>query len=146
MRFQMIVDEESEESVIATVHTPSTLTDKIEMLVLEYTGKDTVIGFTENGFTSLSFSMIECVFVERGKTFAVLHDGSRYRLDLRLYEIEQRLPQSFLRINKSAIGNIHCVKSFQSTLSGAVDAHFLCGHVEYVSRRCLSSIKRSLSL
>ena len=34
------------------------------------------------------------------------------------------------------------LEKFKTTFSGAVDAVFKCGYVEYVSRRCLSQIKR----
>ena len=77
-----------------------------------------------------------------GKTYAIDGQGQRYRLKQRLYEVEERLPPSFIRINKSTLANEDRLERFVPTFSGAVDAVFRCGFREYVSRRCFAAIKR----
>ena len=89
---------------------------------------------------------IECITVLEGKTFAVDCTGSRYRLRSRLCELEPVLPRNFARINKSAIANLQGIEKLTAAFNGAVDAVFRCGWRDYVSRRCLTEIKRSLGL
>ena len=90
----------------------------------------------------LSFSDIVCITVLEGKTWAIDQTNRRFRLKCKLYEIEQRLPGSFIRINKSSIANEEHLERFTATISGAVDAIFRGGYREYVSRRCFADIKR----
>ena len=92
----------------------------------------------------LSVSDIECVTVLDGKTYAIDSENRHYRLKQRLYELEQQLPSSFIRINKSALANETRLDKFQVTYAGSVDAVFKCGYREYVSRRCFAQIKRRL--
>jgi DNA-binding LytR/AlgR family response regulator len=142
MKFKLIIDKNSTEEIIATVHERSALIDKIESLVLEYSGADKIPAFTEDEIISLNIAEIECITVIDSKTFAVYSDGKKYRLKQRLFEIEKLLPSSFIRINKSTIANETKIDRFKANFSGAVDAIFKCGYKDYVSRRCFAEIKR----
>ena len=144
MRFKLILSKDKDEEVVATVHERSALIDEIEALVLKHAGADRIPGYTEDDFKMLSFSEIECVTVLDGKTYAIDAQNRRYRLKLRLYELEQLLPSSFIRINKSALANENRLDRFAVTYAGSVDAIFKCGYTEYVSRRCFAQIKRRL--
>lgn len=142
MRFRLIIDKNSEEEVVATVHDRSALIDQIESLVLQHTGTDRILAYCEDEMRQLPFSEIECITVLDGKTYAIDTKNRRYRLKQRLYELEQMVPSSFIRINKSALANESRLERFQTSFSGAVDAVFRCGYREYVSRRCFAEIKR----
>ena len=142
MKFKLILDKSQEETVVATVHERSALTDELEALVLRCAGTDRVSAYTEDGMRMLPFSDIECVTVLDGKTYAITPAGERCRLKLRLYELEAMLPASFIRINKSAIANEKYLVRFTASFNGAVDAVFRSGYREYVSRRCFAEIKR----
>ena len=146
MRFTMIVDQTKEEEVVVTAHGPSALTEKIQQLVQEYTGTDWVAAYLDEDIRRLSFSEIACITVMEGKTIAVDCTGKHYRLKQRLYELEAVLPQSFIRINKSAIANERQIQRFAANFSGAVDVVFRGGYREYVSRRCFAQIKRRYNL
>lgn len=140
MRFKLIIDKEKNEEVVATVHSRSALIDEIEALISKHT--DRIPGYTEDDIKLLSVSEIECVTVLDGKTYAIDSKNRRYRLKQRLYELEQQLPSSFIRINKSALANEGALDRFTATIAGGVDAVFKCGYTEYVSRRCFAQIKR----
>lgn len=140
MKFQLIIDKEKEEEVVATVHTRTGLIDEIESLISKYT--DRIPGYTENDIKMLSISEIECITVLDSKTYAIDHKCHRYRLKQRLYELEDILPSSFIRINKSSLANEKALDRFTVTYAGSVDAVFKCGYREYVSRRCFAQIKR----
>ena len=142
MKFRLIIDKENEEEVVATVHDRSALIDEIEALIQKHAGTDRIPGYTEDDIKILSVSEIECVTVLDGKTYAIDSQNRRYRLKQRLYELEQQLPSSFIRINKSTLANECALDRFTVTIAGCVDAVFKCGYTEYVSRRCFVQIKR----
>ena len=144
MKFKLIIDKEKEEEVVATVHARTALIDEIEALLQKHAGTDRIPGYTEDDIKMLSVSEIECVTVLDGKTYAIDEKNCRYRLKLRLYELEKILPASFIRINKSTLANEYALDRFTATVAGSVDAVFKCGYTEYVSRRCFSQIKRRL--
>ena len=99
MKFKLIIDKEKDEEIVATVHKRSPLIDEIEALIQKYTGTDRIPGYTEDDIKMLSVSEIECVTVLDGKTYAIDTQNQHYRLKQRLYELEQQLPSSFIRIN-----------------------------------------------
>ena len=142
MKFRLIIDENCEEEIVATVRERSALVSEIESLVLEYSGTDRIPVFSDDDMKMLSFAEIECITVLDGKTYAIDSKNCRYRLKQRLYELEQMLPTSFIRINKSSLANETRLDRFSVTYAGGVDAVFKCGYTEYVSRRCFAQIKR----
>ena len=142
MKFKLIIDKEKDEEIVATVHGRSALIDEIESLILKHT--DRIPGYTEDDIKLLAVSDIECITVLDGKTYAIDSKNRRYRLKQRLYELEQQLPPSFIRINKSSLANENALDRFAVTYAGSVDAVFKCGYQEYVSRRCFAQIKRRL--
>lgn len=146
MKFKMIIDKTKEEEVVVTAHEPSALTERIEQLVLEYTGTDRITAYTEDDTRILKFQEIVCIIVVDGKTYAVDRKGVQHRLKQRLYELEAILPTTFIRINKSAIANETQIERFAANFSGAVDVVFRGGWREYVSRRCFAEIRRRYGL
>lgn len=142
MKFKLIIDKTKEEEVTVTAHQPSDLTARIEELVMRHSGNDKLPVYNEDEMKMLPFSQIECITVEDGKTIAIDTKGARYRIRMRLYEVEKLLPGYFIRINKSAMANENRLERFAAAYSGAVDAVFKCGYREYVSRRCFTEIKR----
>ena len=142
MKFRLIIDKDKEEEVVATVHQHSPLIEEIESLILNHT--DRIPGYLEDEIKMLDVSDIECVTVLDGKTYAIDSGNRHYRLKQRLYELEQLLPASFIRINKSTLANEKALDRFTVTIAGSVDAIFKCGYREYVSRRCFTQIRRRL--
>ena len=142
MKFRLIIDKTQEEEVCITAHARTELTDRIENLVLQHSGSDRIAAYLGNDVKMLPLHKIECITVIAGKTIAIDRTGTRYLLKQRLYEVEELLPASFIRINKSAIANENHLERFAATITGGMDAVFKCGYREYVSRRCFSSIKR----
>ncbi len=142
MKYNLIIDKEKDEEVTVIAHSPSVLTEKIENLIIEYNGKESIIGYKDDEMRKLSFCDIECITIIERKVIAVDKQGESYRLQERLRDLEQILPSYFIRINKSSIANEHLIERFKASFSGGVDAIFKSGYKEYVSRRCFSEIKR----
>jgi DNA-binding LytR/AlgR family response regulator len=142
MKFNLIIDPEKEEEITVVSKSAGDFVSKIENLVLEYNGNDELIAYADGEVTSLKFSEIDCISVSDRKTQVVSSSGKIYRINDSLSSIEQKLPSYFIRINKSSIANERRIKSFVSGFGGSVDAVFLCGFRDYVSRRCFSQIKK----
>lgn len=145
MEFKLMIDPSRPEVVTAAVHARSELTDRIEALVLRYSGADRLTVYAQDEVRQLPFSQIECLTVIDGKTWAIDGTGTKYRVKLRLYELEAVVPACFIRINRSTLANEKRLERFVASFSGAVDAVFQCGWREYVSRRCFAQIKRRFS-
>lgn len=142
MRYRLVIDKNAEEEIVAIVHAPSELTQKIEDLVRAYSGADSILGEREGEIRKLSFSQIELICVLDRRVIAIDDMGRSYRVSDRLRDLEKRLPSYFIRINKSALANEHAIARFNAVFSGGVDAVFRCGCKEYVSRRCFAQIRR----
>lgn len=146
MRFRVQIDPAAEEEILATVHQRTGLIDQIEAMVLGEESTDRMVGYTEDDWKELRFADIECVIVQEDKTYAIDSRGERYRLKARLYEVEELLPDSFLRINKSALANRERIDRFTVSFNGAVDVIFKSGYRDYVSRRCFRAIKERMGI
>ena len=142
MKYKLIIDKNAEEEVTAVVHAPSSLTRQIENLVRSFSGADSILGYREDEMRKLAFEEIECITILDRKVIAMDAHGNRYRLQERLRDLQDILPSYFIRINKSALANEHCILRFDAAFSGGVDAVFQCGYREYVSRRCFAEIRR----
>ena len=142
MKYRLIIDKNMEEEIIAIVHSPSSLTQEIENLVCSYSGTDKIMGYKDDEMRKLTFKEIECITILDRKVIAIDTKGQKYRIQERLRDLEEILPSYFIRINKSSLANEHCIKLFDVTFSGGVDAIFQCGYREYVSRRCFAEIRR----
>lgn len=142
MKYKLIINKNVEEEIVATVHAPSSLTQKIEDLVRSFSGTEFIMGYRDEEIRKLPFGEIECITVIDRKVIAIDTKGNHYALKDRLKDLEDILPYYFIRINKSALANEHRIQRFDAVFSGGIDAVFYCGYKEYVSRRCFSEIKR----
>ena len=142
MKYRLIIDKNTEEEIIAIVHSPSSLTEQIENLVCNYTGTDCILGYRDDELRKLAFKEIECITILDRKVIAIDTSGNHYRIQDRLRDLEELLPSYFIRINKSTLANEHRILRFDAVFSGGVDAVFQCGYREYVSRRCFADIRR----
>ena len=146
MKFQLTISPDGEESVHVTVKRKNDLATEIEKLCLAYNGLDKIPVYADDEVQLMDFDNITCLTVQDNKTYAIDLQNQKHLVKMRLYEIEQMLPNYFVRINKSAIANERQIAKFKASFSGAVDAIFKCGYVDYVSRRCFSEIKRRYQL
>ena len=142
MKYKLIIDKNVEEEMIAIVHAPSSLTEQIENLICSFSGVDYIMGYRDDEMRKLPFQEIECITILDRKVIAIDTNGTHYRMQDRLRDLEEILPSYFIRINKSTIANEHRILRFDAAFSGGVDAIFQCGYREYVSRRCFAEIRR----
>ena len=142
MKYKLVIDKNAEEEIVAIVHAPSALTQQIENLVCSFSGVDCIMGYRDDEMRKLAFQDIECITILDRKVIVIDTNGSHYRIQERLRDLEDVLPSYFIRINKSTLANEHRIARFNAAFSGGVDAVFQCGYREYVSRRCFAEIRR----
>lgn len=64
-----------------------------------------------------------------------------YKVKLRLYELERRLPYFFMRVSKSAILNLQGVKTYKPLSGGLMLAEFDNGDGTYISRKYVKELR-----
>ena len=144
MKFKLIIDQNQEEEIVATVKQRNSLVDYIQNLVEE--NENEIVGYLDNQIFKLNIISIECIFTQDSKTYIAYKDKRIYQIKKHLYEIEKILPPTFIRINKSAIANTKFIEKYITTITGGVNVEFKSGYTDYVSRRCFADIKRSYNL
>ena len=72
--------------------------------------------------------------------------NEEYLLKERLYSLEEKLPETFVRINQSCLANIKKMDRFDTTISGTLKIQFKNGHMDYVSRRQLKTVKERIGI
>ena len=142
MKLEIITDENCEEKIVIYQHNENPLTEKIKQLVEE---TEEIIGYKEKEILKINPYDIFCVTVMENKVCAVLKDET-YQLKERLYTLEEKLPQVFVKINQSCIANIEKIGRFDASISGILKLTFKNGWTDYVSRRQLKSIKERLGI
>ena len=107
----------------------------------------TLPGFREDRAFLLQTADVVRFFGEDKAVFAETGAGERYEVKLRLYELEEKLPQhTFARISNSEIVNLKAATALDLTLSGTIRLTLRGGKVCWVSRRNVKRIKAALKL
>lgn len=98
------------------------------------------------GDTVLYLSPDEILFLETADNFLAVHTAKEiYSAKQRLYELEEILPSSFVRISKSSIVNISNIRSVKRNITGPSEIEF-SGTVKraYASRNYLKQLMNRL--
>ncbi len=143
MKLKITIDRNREEEILLFAHERTKLVDDIESLVKNFSKE--IIGYTETQAHILNFSNITCFIVENNKVYAIT-DKEKLQVKMRLYQLEEMLSDSFVKINQSCIANINEIKRFDSSISGTLKVVFKNGYGDYVSRRNIRAIKERLGV
>lgn len=84
-------------------------------------------------------------FAENSSVF-LLTENDKFTVKERLYELEERLGDKFIRISKSAIVNMDKIDSLEIEFNGKMKLYLKNGFVEFTSRNYLNEIKRKLGM
>ncbi len=79
------------------------------------------------------------------RTFAYTEQDT-YEVPLRLYELEERLPNSFFRASKASIINIGKIKSILPDFGGRLEVTLVSGERLTVSRQYAHELKTRLEI
>ena len=143
MKCTLIITDEHQEEVVIYARERTKLTDDIEALVIGSVTE--IIGYGENQAIRLKTDEVTCFMVEDSKVYA-LTDKEKYQLKQRLYQLEEMLPDNFVKINQSCIANIRQSKKFDTSVSGTLVINFKNGYKDYVSRRQMKAVKERFGL
>ncbi|MBR2867689.1 MAG: LytTR family transcriptional regulator [Clostridia bacterium] len=143
MKLKLHIDPEKDEEIIIYAHKKSPLTDAIEQLVAE-NGVE-IIGYNESESVRLNLNEICCFSVIGEKVFARTLTTD-YRVRFRLCQLEEKLPDSFVKINQSCLANIKMIDRFDSSVSGTLIVRFRNGSSDYVSRRQMKKVKERIGI
>ncbi|MBR4867972.1 MAG: LytTR family transcriptional regulator [Clostridia bacterium] len=136
-----IQDEREEVVVYAKENSP--LIEKIKRLA--EADSFVLIGSKEDQLCRVDPQTVDCFVIQNGKTEAVTQDGV-WRVKQRLYQLEDLLADSFIKINQSCLVNRHAIVRFKATLGGALQVVLNSGYTDYVSRRQLKEVKERMGL
>ena len=143
MKFELIIDPNSEEKVTVVAKSKNDLVEKIEELVTQTSGE--LVGFWGKEGEKISPNDVCFFMVEEDKIYAEMVD-KKLQIKSRLYILEEQLPKNFVKINQSCLANINMITRFDASVSGTLMVFFKNGKSDYVSRRQLKYVKERLGL
>lgn len=138
MKCKIFIDKEHEEEILIYVHEKTKLVEKIEQLVTDDAFE--LIGYKDREVVRLNTADVYCFIGEDNKIYA-LTSKEKLQLKCRLYQLEEKLSENFVKINQSCIANINKIDRFDASFSGTLLVKFKNGHTDYVSRRQLKNVK-----
>lgn len=141
MKCTTVIDPNREEEILIYAHKRNALTDQIEALAQKSTAE--IVGYNDKQIAPLQPSDVTCFTVEDGRVFALTRTA-RWQIRERLYALEERLGNDFVRINQSCIANIKEILRFDASIGGSLLVFFKNGHRDYVSRRQLKIVKERI--
>ena len=143
MKCEIIIDSALEEKIVIYAKENSVLIEDIKQMVEK--SSIGLVGYNEKEMVTLNPLDIYCVTIIDNRVFAIC-ENEKLQLKERLYSLEERLPETFIKINKSTLANIQKIERFDASISGTLKILFKNGYVDYVSRRQLKTIKERLGI
>lgn len=143
MKCTVILDKTREEEIVIYAHQKNEMIFEIERMAQEKPLQMT--GFSNEEIVRLELQDIYCFTVEGGRLYAI-GENEKYLIKARLYNIEEILDKSFIKINQSSIANVKKIQKFDASISGTLKVIFKNGHTDYVSRRNIKNVKERLGL
>lgn len=143
MKLQIIVDKTKEESVLIVCHDKNELVCKIEKLITST--NENLSCYKDDEIRVLNLEEVACFITDDNKVYAYINKD-KYLVKKRIYELEELLDDSFLKINQGCLANIKQIEKFVATIQGSLDVIFKNGYREYVSRRQLHIVKERLGI
>ena len=143
MKCELHIDKNTDERVLIYAHEQNKAVEEIKSFVENQDIE--LVGYKDGEIEKLNPNKVNCFIIENSKIYAIT-DDDKYHVKLRLYNLEEMLGESFIKINQSCIANIRKIKKFDSSISGTLSVVFKNGYIDYVSRRNIKSIKERLGL
>ena len=143
MKLKLFIDKNRDEEILIYAHEKTPLVESIEQLVMQENLE--LIGYIDREAIRLNPNEICRFTVEDNKVFAETL-STKYKLKYRLWQLEEKLPDGYVKINQSCIANIRMLDRFDASVSGSLLVKFKNGSTDYVSRRQLKTVKERLGL
>lgn len=143
MKCKIEIGADCDEEVIIRTRRMSPLVKEIKRLCEENAFE--LIGYKDGEGIRLNLSKVCCFIVEENKIRAITM-SDKLTVKCRLYQLEDQLPESFVKINQSCIANMRMIERFDASIGGILTVKFKNGYTDWVSRRNLKSVKERLGL
>lgn len=141
MKVKIIIDDKNPKDEITL--TIAEMTDEVKRLIHELEN-NTLLAYHRGSEHTLNIHEIIFFEVEADSVYAHL-PNSAYMTKYRLYELEDILPNTFVRISKSSIVNTRLIASIQRNLTSVREITFHeCHKVVYVSRKYYPILKEKM--
>lgn len=138
------ISREQEEEAKLFVHEEDSRIKTLEMYLREEEfRRQTVI--CQKGANLCRIDSREIFYIDSVQEVQEIHTEQEvYTTRQRLYVLERALPDSFVRISKSAILNLAQVKEYKPMPGGMMAAQFRNEEVIYISRKYLKEIRERI--
>ena len=143
MKCSLFIDKNKEEEILIYAHEETSLVKDI--ISLATLSDKTLTGTFNEEIKVLAPNEITCFISDNNKVYALIKD-KKYVIKKRLYQIEEMMDESFIKINQSCLANRRRILKFQASIGGSLMVIFDNGYKEYVSRRELKNIKQRMGL
>ena len=143
MKYELIIDKDKEESIIITVHNKNELINRIEDLLKM--NSHNIMGYLEEKIVPIDFNDVYAIYTNDSKVYVSINNKD-YLIKERLYQIEEIIDDSFIKINQGCIININKIMKFEHSITGSIKVVLKNGFNDYIARRELKNVKRRLGL
>lgn len=139
-----IDDSVTEDEVVIRCRSFDSNTARIQQALIELTEKSDLSFFKDNTEYFMPIDMI--LFFETSPTGIDAHTRDDvFTIKKKLYELEEMLPRSFMRVSKSAILNLNKVYSVEKNITASSLVRFMgTDKIVYVSRIYYKAMKQRL--
>ena len=104
----------------------------------------TIIGYLDQDIHVVKIEDIYAILSEGAKVYLET-DEQEYETKLKLYEVEEQYGDTFVRINKSTLINLHKLQSIQNKIGK--DQALLNNGISFpISRKYLKELKKKLGI
>ncbi|MDU7194333.1 MAG: LytTR family DNA-binding domain-containing protein [Streptococcus sp.] len=146
MKVELQINETyEEEKLIVQTPQPTEKVQKVIEFAENLDQKETIKGKIDDQVYLIKVSKIQRFYIENRKVLAETASQT-YSIDLRLYQVLELLPTTFIQISQSEIVNIDAISHLKLTPNGLVEIFLKNESFTYSSRRHLKTIKEKLEL
>ena len=146
MKYTLYIDDGHEEEITVYAHSRTPLVESIERLInAQNLNTAPIIGYFGDEILEVSPSEVHCFYIEGKRLYASMAERD-VLVKKRLYELENELGDSFIKINQSTLANIKKLDRFSVSIGASLTVHFKNGKRDYVSRRQVKAVKERLGI
>jgi DNA-binding LytR/AlgR family response regulator len=143
VKWSLFINKEKEEEILIYAHEENDLVkDIISLVALQ---DKTINGIYNDEIQLITPSLVSCLISENSKVYALIND-KKYLIKKRLYQMEEMMDESFLKINQSCLVNRKKIVKIQASIAGSLMVILDNGYKDYVARRELKNIKQRMGL
>lgn len=146
MKVEFDVDKKYQDTKI--IICTNKITKEVQELVekLDITSITKIYGYKNDKIFILEENNIETIYSENKKVFIRYERGDVFESKKRIYELENYLPNRFVRISNSEIVNFDKVENLDFKIVGTIILNFYTKRHTYVSRRYVKKIREYLEI